>query len=426
MKSTLKYIICFSLALTARISYAQTSLPLGKWRGVFFYRDGSEVPFNFEVSGSLSNPKVYLLNGAERLPADRVVFEKDSIIIPIDQFDNELAFRVEGEKKLSGVLRRQDERTPPPVDTKGLPISVDRTGLPLKAVAEFGKTYRFTSSPAKPQADLNGKWDVTYINDDGAETKTVGLFKQEGSRLTGTFLKTTGDARFLQGDVSGKEFSLSSFIGTGPNLITGCFVDENTFEGESKAPSGKFKIRGTRNPNAKLPDAYSLTQLKQGYKEFSFNLPDADGKKVSIRDERFKNKPIILTITGTWCPNCMDEAAFLAPWYKQNKDRGIEVVSIYYERKDDPEYVKKVLGRVKEKYGIEYEQLVGGLADKKFVAESLPALEKFLAFPTTIFIDRNGNVAKIHTGYNGPATGKYYEEFKTEFNKEVEELLTKK
>ncbi|WP_207423315.1 peroxiredoxin family protein [Desertivirga brevis] len=424
--SIVKHVSCWGLVLATGMSYAQTSLIAGKWRGVFFLRDGSEVPFNFEVTGSPSNPKVFLINGAERSPADRVTFKKDSIIIPIDQFENELAFMVIGKNRLSGLLRRQDERTPLQVDAKGEPILADHPGLPLKTIAEFGKTHRFTSSPIKPQVDLNGKWDVVFTNDEGVESKTVGVFQQEASKLTGTFLRTTGDARFLQGEVSGKEFRLSSFIGTGPHLITGAFLDQNTFEGESKTASGKSRIRGTRNPDAELPDAFSLTQVKKDNKSFDFNLPDVDGKVISIKDERFRNKPVILTMTGTWCPNCMDETAFLAPWYKQNKARGIEVISVYYERKADPEYLKKVLSRSREKYGIEYTQLIGGLTDKKSVVKSLPALENFVAFPTTIFIDRNGNVTKIHTGFNGPATGKYYEEFKTEFNKEVETLLMKK
>ncbi|WP_207534176.1 peroxiredoxin family protein [Desertivirga arenae] len=404
--SILRYTSCLSLIFSVSVSNAQSTLQAGKWRGTFSFKDGSEVPFNFEVTGSRSSPKVYLINGDERLPADRVIFKKDSIIIPIDQFDNELAFKVEGKDRLSGSFRRQD-----------------KSGQALEVIAEFGKTYRFTSSPAKQQVDLNGTWDVVFTNADGVETKTVGVFKQEGSRLTGTFLKTTGDARFLQGDVSGKEFSLSSFIGIAPNLITGSFLDSNTFNGESKTPSSTSRIRGTRNSGAKLPDAYSLTHLKQGYQGFTFSLPNASGEMVSIKDEKFKNKPLILTLTGTWCPNCMDEAAFLAPWYKKNKVRGIEVVSIHYERKVDPDYLKKVLSRVKEKYGIEYEQLVGGLTDKKSIFESLPALDNFVSYPTTIFIDRSGNVSKIHTGFNGPATGKYYDEFIEEFNKEVDKLL---
>jgi hypothetical protein len=78
---------------------------------------------------------------------------------------------------------------------------------------------------------------------------------------------------------------------------------------------------------------------------------------------------------------------------------------------------------MRARFGIQYDQLVGGIADKQAVAASLPALNTFLAFPTTLFIDRQGRVARIHTGFNGPATGRYYQDFVKEFNAEVDSLL---
>lgn len=400
---------------------AQSLIHKGFWRAVLFNRDGSEVPFNFEVKQN----RVVLINGEERLPASRIVRRKDSLIISFDQFDNELALIVKSPEKVSGLLRRQDEVVTP-TDTKGLPVSVDRTGLPILVVAEYGPRNRFPETGEAPAATISGKWDVTFFTEDGREIKSVGIFSQQGSKVTGTFLKVTGDARFLEGSLQGKALQLSSFIGTGPNLITAEITDANNINGYTSAPSGKFKFKAVRNDKAALPDAYTITHLKEGYRTFDLSLPDVDGQRISLKDDRFKGKPVIVTITGTWCPNCMDEAAFLAPWYQQNKKRGVEVVSIYYERNDDPAYFKKVLSRVKEKYNIGYHQLVGGLADHQLVAASLPSLDKFTAFPTTIFINRNGEVAKIHTGYSGPATGEYYQAFIKEFNQEVDELLEEK
>ncbi len=47
-----------------------------------------------------------------------------------------------------------------------------------------------------------------------------------------------------------------------------------------------------------------------------------------------------------------------------------------------------------------------------------------LSFPTTLFIDKRGKVRKVHTGYSGPATGKYYQEYIREFNDEVNALVS--
>ena len=166
-----------------------------------------------------------------------------------------------------------------------------------------------------------------------------------------------------------------------------------------------------------------MTRLKEGTPFFDFSFPDVNGRPLSLKDKKFKNKVVIVTIGGTWCPNCVDETSFLAPWYTANHARGVEIVSIQYERSTEPAYVRKVLTRFREKYNIGYDQVFGGLADKQGVARSLPALNGFLAFPTTIFIDRKGKVAQIHTGYSGPATGSYYRHFVEEFNEEVDYLL---
>ncbi|MFM9075840.1 MAG: TlpA family protein disulfide reductase, partial [Bacteroidota bacterium] len=61
--------------------------------------------------------------------------------------------------------------------------------------------------------------------------------------------------------------------------------------------------------------------------------------------------------------------------------------------------------------------------DKKRAAAALPMLREVVAFPTTIYVGRDGKVKKIHTGFNGPGTGVHYERFIEEFNSTVDGLL---
>ncbi len=49
-----------------------------------------------------------------------------------------------------------------------------------------------------------------------------------------------------------------------------------------------------------------------------------------------------------------------------------------------------------------------------------------MAFPTTIFLDKNHIVKSIYTGFNGPATGKAYEKYTIKTEKLIGELLNKK
>lgn len=395
MKKTLTLLMVLGSLIQTN---AQTKLQTGIWRGSFSVFAGNESPFNFEITGK----DVFLLNASERFELKNYQIKGDSIFIPIDIYDAVLKAKIENNTSISGVLKKYNSTTP---------------DIPFKAVA--GKKYRFFEEPTEAKVSLQGNWDF-LIGTSG--NRTVGVFNQTGSKLTGTILSTTGDYRFFEGTVKGNEFYLSAFSGSSPSLIKGT-VNGDELTAEIIGLKGSQAVKGTRNEKAALPDAYSLTKLKEGA-EFNFSFPDAfTGKLVSLKDEKYKGKAVIVTILGSWCPNCLDEALFLSPWYKANKDRGIEIIGLSYERKNDPAFAKTRLEALKKRLGINYDLLFCGLADKNNVAASLPALDNFLSFPTTIYIDKNGKVRKIHTGYSGPATGKYYEEFVKEFNEEVNHLL---
>jgi len=380
---------------------------LGNWRGVAKVKEGLDIPFNFEISTKNGEQKLYFRNAEEKFEGGVVRQTTDSLFVKIDQFDNELAFALVDGDHLAGTLRKQD-----------------KSGKPLTILAERSN-IRFETTNKPATANYTGSYDVVFKSPNGKDEKTVGLFKQVGNKLTGTFLRVTGDSRYLEGVVEGNEFQLSSFIGSSPAYYRGTFQPDGSLTGEILGARGSQAFSGVKNKDAALPDAYKLTYLKEGYKTLDFSFPDVNGKKISLKDDRYKNKVVILTITGSWCPNCVDEATFIAPWYKENKKRGVEVIALHYERSTEPEYAKKVMNRFRERFGIEYDQVLAGTADKKAVSESLPALDSFLSFPTTIIIDKSGNVAQIHTGFNGPATGKYYDEFVKEFNLEIDTLLKK-
>lgn len=381
-------------------SHAQFTNFAGKWRGEFIIRDKLIVPFNFEIS---DDGMVYLINAEERFKTAGINIRYDSLFIPLDQFDNELAFRVT-DNTLTGTLRKQDN-----------------TGTPLPVTAEKGKTYRFKSTQTT-YSDISGTYDVTFTFESGKHEKSVAVFKQDGNQLTGTFLKESGDARFLQGIVEENSFQLSSFIGSSPGYYRGTVDSNGNIQGEQLGSRIRHTFTGKKDVNARLPEAHKELKASQRKPLRPFTFPDAAGKMISSNDEKFKNKVLIVPVTGTWCPNCVDEAIFLSPWYKQNKDRGVEIITIHYERQTDSAYAAKVMRRFRDRFDIEYDQVFGGYANSDTVRASL-ALPEFSAFPTTVLVDKKGNIAWIHSGYSGPATGKFYEEFLKEFNEEIDRLL---
>ncbi|HEU5148453.1 MAG TPA: TlpA disulfide reductase family protein, partial [Chryseosolibacter sp.] len=272
-------------------------------------------------------------------------------------------------------------------------------------------------------ADFSGTFDVTF-NHEKDTTRAVALFNQNGNKVTGTFMTPTGDYRFLEGSAAGNQLQLSTFDGNHLYLFRGSMQEDGSIAGEFfSGKSWHEQWIAVKNNEAALPDAESLTYLKEGYDRISFTFPDVNGKPVSLDDERFDNKVVILQLLGTWCPNCMDETRFLAPWYDENKDRGVEIIGLAYERKPDFNYASGRVKKMAEKMNVHYELLIAGTDDKKKAAETLPMLNAVVAFPTTIFIGKDGQVKKIHTGFNGPGTGKYYEQFREQFNQTVNALL---
>lgn len=374
----------------------------GKWRGEFIIRDGIAAPFNFEIR---DNGKAYLINGKEIYEAGQLRLVNDSVFIPLDQFDNELALK-RAKNTLHGVLRKQDH-----------------TGAPIPLKAEKNKTYRFPRKEKGSARNIAGRYELMFELNSGKKEKGIAVFEQQGHILTGTFLKPSGDARFLEGIVDGNRFYLSSFIGSSPGYYAGTITEDGKISGAQTGTKIRHLFSGFRNDTATLADAFNVSRLKEGQNKLEFSLPDINGKQVSLSDPKYKNKVVIIAITGTWCPNCIDEAAFLSPWYEKNRERGVEIITIHYERQSDTAYARKVMSRFRKRFDITYDQVFGGIAHTDSVKKSLPALAKFSSFPTTIFVGKNGNVSKIHTGYTGPATGKFYDEFLKEFNDEVDSLL---
>lgn len=372
----------------------------GKWRGEFALRENLKVPFNFEIAG---DGMVYLLNADEKFQTATVSIKNDSLFVPLDQFDNELAFAIAG-NKLSGVLRKQDG-----------------SGTLLPVTAEKNKTARFIENKKLKASDISGSYAVEFTFESGKREKAVAVFKQDGKKLTGTFLKESGDARYLEGITEGNKFYLSSFIGSTPGYYTGT-VTNGAIKGEQIGSRIRHAFQGTRDDNAALPDPYREPADSERQKLHRFSFPDLEGNMISPDNEKFKNKVVIIPITGTWCPNCIDEAMFLSPWYKANRDRGVEIITIHYERQTDTAYYRKVMSRFRKRFDLQYDQVFGGLSNSDTVRKSL-MIPDFRAFPTTLFIDKKGRIAKLHSGYSGPATGKFYDDFVKEFNEEVDKLL---
>jgi thiol-disulfide isomerase/thioredoxin len=397
-------LFCALLLLTSFVEHKPHQvLSAGIWRATIKMQ-GQELPFNFEVDKKDGKQVIYIINGEERLLLDEIRFFKDSVQIPLHVFDAYIIAKV-GEKHLQGEF------------VKNTP----KNDYHLAFSAEHGVKYRFADQSTPPTTNFSGKWETYFLKDNGDSTKAVGVFEQKGNLLFGTFLTPSGDYRYLEGIVEGNTFKLSTFDGEHLYIFKAVSQD-GVLKGEFF--SGKSSLRkwvATLNPKASLPDPNTMTFLKEGYDKFDFSFPDIYGNKVSPSDEKFKNKVVVIQILGSWCPNCMDETAFIANYYKKNKKKDIAIIGLAFERSPIFDESKKRVEKLIKRFDIQYDMLVAGTQENASAA--LPMLNKVAAFPTTIFIDKKGNVRKIHTGFAGPGTGAYYEELTEDFKNYIDKLL---
>jgi thiol-disulfide isomerase/thioredoxin len=382
----------------------------GRWRAILHRKDGQEIVFNFETKDSAGKKIVYIRNAGERLLVDDITLQGDSVLMRLPFFESQLRAVLTKDGNLEGVWISRGADT--------------YRYIPFKAF--YGDSFRFaTTGPAA--TNLTGRWRAVFRAADGKDTTLrIGEFEQTGERVTGTFLDAGGDLRYLEGVATGDSLKLSCFDGGHAYLFTA------KIEGNQRLSGGQF-FSGTvshetwtanRDEQARLSDEFSRTTWKKEV-PLQFTFTDIDGHAVSLADERFKGKVVLIQIMGSWCPNCMDETGFLSGFYNEYHGKGVEIIGLAYERSTDFARSQNSLRSFQRRFQVKYPMLITGVTvgDPQKTEKTLPQLDKIENFPTTIFVGKTGKIEKIHTGFSGPGTGSHYEEEKKVFYDTVDGLL---
>ncbi len=403
----LRVVLLLLLVVTACEGIKPEAPLTGNWRGELAVMDGQMLPFNFRLVQS--GPKEYAIeitNAEELISVDEVTIKGDSIIIKTPVFEGYIAGTFTKDRIEGKFIKESQERV-----------------VPFKAI--YGQTERFEVKN-EPTANVSGIWETVFEAGTDDAYLGKGVFAQNGNKVTGTFQTTTGDYRYLEGIVDGDSLKLSTFDGAHAFLFT-AKIDEGVMMGHFYSGNhSKETFVGNRNMDYELPSPDSLTYLKEGFDSFSFKFPDAEGNLVSIDDPEFQGKVMVVQLMGTWCPNCLDETKFLVDYIKRNANEELAIVALAFEYAKTEAGAFKSIERLSDRIGVTYPILLAqfGSSDKGEAQEKLPMLNHVLSYPTTIFLDKKGQVRKIHTGFNGPATGEKYEVFKQEFDDEVKQLLS--
>ncbi len=404
----IKYFLFFGLFPFASL-FAQKNTPT-QYLALLKRSDSLPIIFNMEAITEKGKLAWIIRNDTERIRVTDIRQSGDSLMVSMPTFES--YFRLK--KQPGNIYTGQWIKGTTGKDQE------------MEVVIKPG-TERLPVTRGKSKQNISGKWRVTFIRPAGTSRPAIAEFKQVGEKLTGTFLTPSGDYRYLEGIVSGDSLELSCFDGSHAYYFGARIIDKNTITNGVWAAGATYmeKWSAVKDATVTLDESIAAIALKPGEEKIGFRFPDLDSNMVSLTDERFKNKVVVIQIMGSWCPNCLDETAYLSEYYKKNKQRGVEMLALAYEYTTDFNRAQKNLSKFQQKYAVEYPMLITGVTsvDSMKTEKTLPQITPIKAFPSTIFIGKDGKVKKFHTGFYGPGSGRYFDEFKKEFEETITELL---
>ncbi len=376
---------------------------LGEYRAEIKTKDGSILPFKFVLLNESDKLIMKVENDKEILIYDDIVHVQDSIKILMPPYDAVIIVKSKGETLKGRYLKEE-------------------SGKEASFHAIINDEPKFISDK-EANFSFDGKYKTVFRPEN--PYPGLGLFTQKDNNISGTFRKNTGDTRYLSGITFGDSILLSTFDGAHPYLIKAVKKGDTIFGNLYYYSDSITEFWMIEDDDYELANSKILTKLKDGFQSINFNFKNINGKFISLNDEQFKNKVVVVQILGTWCPNCLDETQFFLSYLDKNPNQDLAFVGLSVEAAKTEERAMKRISKMIDKFDIPYPILLAqyGSTDKEKFLEKITMLENIISYPTTIIIDKTGKVNSIHTGFNGPATGQAFIDYKNEFESEIKGLL---
>jgi peroxiredoxin len=380
----------------------------GRWDASISLKGaGAAIPFRLDISEDDGHLKGTLFNGDELQTTTGAHLENGKIVLEFDHYLLKIIATLK-DGALDGQVEGRFER--------GKYIS----SVPFQAKRHTPATVSAANVPS-----IDGVWEIPYDSPKGEKAWRF-VVRQSGPDVSASILRVDGDTGALTGSFQNGKFLLSHFDGSRPMLLEVTPASDGTLEILTRGAYTQTKLVAYRPEAARAkglpePANYSThTTVRDPGEIFAFRFPDVNGKMVSNEDPKFKGKVVLAIVSGTWCPNCHDEARYLVQIYKKYRDLGLEIVALDFEEPEQQDTLSRERAFAK-KYGIEYTCLIAGTPAE--MKEKVPQAVNLNTWPATFFIGRDGRVKSVHAGFASPASGEFNRQLKEEFTSTIERLL---
>jgi thiol-disulfide isomerase/thioredoxin len=392
----------------------------GRWAATLAGRNGAVIPFRLDISGSGGNLVGTLHNGAADIETTTSASIENGVVkLNFEHYLTTIEATVKN-GELDGkliVIRRSS-----------INITPGRIAEPPTDLLTPFHARRYVAPNAEALAkvpNIEGVWEMPHDSPKGEKSWRL-IVQQDGADIEATVLRVDGDTGGLTGSWQDGKFVASHFDGSRPGLIEITPRQGGTLGVDLKAEPRNEVLTAYRPEVARakgLPEPANYlthTTVRNPDEVFTYSFRDVDGKIESNTDPKFKGKVVLAIVTGTWCPNCHDEAKYLVQLYNQYHDKGLEIVALDFEEADQAESLTRVKAFIKQ-YQVPYTYLIAGTPDEMW--DKVPQAVNLNTWPATLFIGRDGKVKATYSGFASAASGVYGKELKDDFTSIIDHLL---
>lgn len=402
-------------------AFGQSANLDGRWDATMTQKGGTVIPFRLDISGSGDHIVGKLFNGdADHETTTSATLENGVLKLNFEHYLTSIEATAEnGELDGKIVVTRRSAINITPGKLSGAPAAENSTAF-------HAKRYVAPAPEAAASVpNIDGVWEMPHDSPKGEKSWRL-IVQQKGADIEATVLRVDGDTGALTGSWEDGKFVASHFDGARPGLIEITPQKDGSLSVNLRAEPRNEVLTAYRPEVARdkgLPEPANYlthTTVRNPDEVFNYSFRDVAGKIESNEDPKFKGKVVLAIVTGTWCPNCHDEAKYLVQLYHQYHAKGLEIVALDFEEADQEESLTRVKAFIKQ-YGIPYTYLIAGTPDEMW--DKVPQAVNLNTWPATLFIGRDGKVKATYSGFASVASGAYNKALKVDFTSIIDRLL---